>query len=296
MSNVLFSYRNQLSSEQFNRRFADLLGGSVLSGFLFELGTQLNKVSLVRGADASSLLVAKNGVRIESPSDLIDVLTIEPNLGTVDRMDSVYAHYIYGTIDAVVSYIVVKGDDAGNPAMLEDPLTHTLLGYIKVPANNGTLTAESLLPREVGLALLTVAGEAVFKKGFTSKDVSSFEKEANFNGAVTFNQTVTAEQEPATEKEVANKGYVDGLTKRNLPFDIVSSQYTDAGRVFQVVEQKRPDGTLSLKSTLSNPDANDNYQTLTVEHYGEDGTTVVDTQVWTLTYDANFNIVSKVIN
>ncbi|MDE2099072.1 MAG: hypothetical protein KGL39_17595 [Patescibacteria group bacterium] len=57
--------------------------------------------------------------------------------------------------------------------------------------------------------------------------------------------------------------------------------------VYTVVTYTRSDGTTYMVSTLSNPDANNNYQTDTWQFYDAAGTTVVETHTWTLTYDAN---------
>ena len=67
------------------------------------------------------------------------------------------------------------------------------------------------------------------------------------------------------------------------------------GDVYTVVDFKRADTTLYLKSTLSNPDANGYYQTDTIKEYDSAGTTVIKTTVWTLTYDADGYIVTKVV-
>lgn len=58
--------------------------------------------------------------------------------------------------------------------------------------------------------------------------------------------------------------------------------------VYKTVRYRRPDtDKLYLEATLSNPDANGYYQTDTWKYYAEDGTTVVKTRTWTLTYDTD---------
>ena len=69
----------------------------------------------------------------------------------------------------------------------------------------------------------------------------------------------------------------------------------DANGIFTVVELRRPaDDKLYMRSTLSNPDARGNYQTDTRVFYKADGTTVDYTKVYTLTYDADGDLVSEV--
>ena len=70
----------------------------------------------------------------------------------------------------------------------------------------------------------------------------------------------------------------------------------DTNGIYTVSEFKRVDNTLYMKSTLSNADTNGNYQTMTWQFYETDGTTVTDTKVWTITYDVDGNVVSKVVN
>jgi hypothetical protein len=70
----------------------------------------------------------------------------------------------------------------------------------------------------------------------------------------------------------------------------------DSNGIYKVVEYKRTDTTLYMKSTLSNPNANLNYQTVTLLIYALDGITLVATTIWTITYDADGNIISKVVS
>lgn len=69
----------------------------------------------------------------------------------------------------------------------------------------------------------------------------------------------------------------------------------DTNGIYTVVDYKRANNTLYMKSTLSNADTNGNYQTMTWQFYADDGTTVTDTKVWTISYDADGNVLSKVV-
>lgn len=84
-----------------------------------------------------------------------------------------------------------------------------------------------------------------------------------------------------------------------MPHDDELNQYAseaDENGIYTVVEFKRPSsGTLYMKSTLSNPDENWNYQTVTWNFYNETGSQVVLTLVWTITYDEEGGIISKVV-
>jgi hypothetical protein len=74
-------------------------------------------------------------------------------------------------------------------------------------------------------------------------------------------------------------------------FNVYSSGL-DAKNKFTVVDFKRKDGTMFLKSTLSNPDANTNYLTMTHQYYNNTGLSVMNSIVYTLTYDASNNVTS----
>lgn len=67
----------------------------------------------------------------------------------------------------------------------------------------------------------------------------------------------------------------------------------DSSGVYTIIEYKDKTNTLYMKSVLSNPDSNGNYRTDTWSFY-ENGT-VSKTIKWTLTYDAESNITSKVV-
>jgi methionine synthase I (cobalamin-dependent) len=68
----------------------------------------------------------------------------------------------------------------------------------------------------------------------------------------------------------------------------------DANGVYTVVDYKRADGTLYMKSTLSGG-TSPNYTTDTWQFYNDAGTTVILTKTWTIAYDANGKITSKVV-
>lgn len=72
----------------------------------------------------------------------------------------------------------------------------------------------------------------------------------------------------------------------------ITKSAKDANGKFTIVEYRRPDNTLFLRSVLSNPDSNGNYQTDTWTFYDERGVSVFETKVWTVTYDADGDIIS----
>lgn len=76
-------------------------------------------------------------------------------------------------------------------------------------------------------------------------------------------------------------------------YNVVASA-ADADGFYTVVDYKRPDNTTYLRSTLSNK-VNGKYTTVTIGQYDDSGT-LASTQIWTLTYDANGLIQSKVVS
>lgn len=104
----------------------------------------------------------------------------------------------------------------------------------------------------------------------------------NFN-LVNFNVLIDA-----IDNKVAGKDNIDPVLN-------VLKSNIDANGIYTVVEWKRTDNTMYRKSTLSNADAEGNYQTQTIEFYDVDGTTLLKTQVWELTYDDNGNVSSETI-
>lgn len=69
----------------------------------------------------------------------------------------------------------------------------------------------------------------------------------------------------------------------------------DDNGIFTVVEYKRTDGTLYMKSTLSNANADGKYQTNVWLLYDDLGIEVIQTIPWTISYDTDGDIISKVV-
>ncbi|WP_096636436.1 hypothetical protein [Clostridium cochlearium] len=87
---------------------------------------------------------------------------------------------------------------------------------------------------------------------------------------------------------------VEKIEKELSNYNSYSSAKDDNG-IFTVVEYKRADNSLYMKSTLSNPDTEGNYQTMTWEFYDDVGTSIINTVVWDIIYDEDGDIVSKVV-
>lgn len=177
---VNIAYRDRAKSEVLNQRFKDIIGPAVLKGYRFALGTGNHTLSLVRNEHPSSIAFTPSGVKIEETTDLMDIVSLEPNVNTtgLPRVDSIYLVYKFGPESTGASYTVVKGTDvaAENP----NPYTHLLLGYVNVRPNSYPLQSSDLNPVPFGFAELTVAGDAKFNGSAT------FEEPVTFNGPVQF--------------------------------------------------------------------------------------------------------------
>lgn len=91
----------------------------------------------------------------------------------------------------------------------------------------------------------------------------------------------------------------DQVTTNSNQIVVLSYNYNtyssniDSNGIFTTVDYKRSDATLYLNSTLSGG-TSPSYTTDTWTFYQADGTTVDHIVTWTLTYDSNGNVVSKV--
>lgn len=93
--------------------------------------------------------------------------------------------------------------------------------------------------------------------------------------------------------DFATAAQVNELLKQNDSYHVYTSAQDQYG-VYTIVEYRRPDNTLYMKSTLSTPDSLGNNTKNVWQIYNETGLSIVETITWTLTYDANGTIFSKV--
>ena len=83
----------------------------------------------------------------------------------------------------------------------------------------------------------------------------------------------------------------------NARCSMFKSGYDMATGQYLVIEWKRSDTTLAMRSTMSAPDAGGTglFATRTEQYYDNDGTTLAQTVVYSLTYDNHRNVVSEQI-
>lgn len=70
----------------------------------------------------------------------------------------------------------------------------------------------------------------------------------------------------------------------------------DENGIYRQTTHTRFDGTTYSVAELSNPDKKGNYLTSTLNYYDDSGEVVVETLIWTLTYDEDGEVISKVLS
>lgn len=181
--NIDIKFKERAESRPLNRRFRDITGPTVLSGFRFQVGSEDFSVDLIRGGHTSSVAIHPSGVRVEETEDVNDAVRIEPNdLNEGNpRVDSIYMVYQYGSADAEVSYTVVPGTGGSTvPSSNPNPNTHLLLGYVDVPPMGEVIDSRHFRPVETGIHTLEVANSATFKGTATFRNEVVFERPVRF--------------------------------------------------------------------------------------------------------------------
>lgn len=94
---------------------------------------------------------------------------------------------------------------------------------------------------------------------------------------------------------ITTAGFMDAVDKDSMQsLRKYRSGYDATSQVYTTVEYKRKDGTLFMRSVLSNKVGN-NYTVDTRTYYATNGTSVRRTEIWDITYDANGNPVNEVL-
>lgn len=183
VQHIDIEFRERATSTPLNKRFREITGPTVLSGFRLGLGSSEFSISLLKMDYASNVAISPSGARIEEDTDVLDAVLIEPNdLNEGNpRTDSIYMVYQFGTEDVPASYVVVPGIGGdGTPAPNPNVNTHLLLGYVTVPPLGAPPKQSDLISVNPGIHTLEVANSALFH------GVSTFEKEVIFNAPVRF--------------------------------------------------------------------------------------------------------------
>lgn len=279
---ITFTKGSYFSSEQYNQRFADLLGGSILKGFYLSKGTGNFSVSVTSGADDKNLLITSEGIRIEETNDFPNAFSVKANMTGMVRIDAVYVQFENTVNNQQFTFAIQEGEPGGELPYFLDNVLHTLIGFVVVPANNEQLTADSFNHPSRGVKLGKVAGGV------------DFEDEVNLGGGATA-------PDPLIDGAIATKGYVDRTMKENIPtyihndLSVEVSNYDATNFVYKHAKYTRPDGTRYMTSDLSELSPAGNYEQIVIKFYDESGANLERTELWGLTYDSNRNVLSKKI-
>jgi hypothetical protein len=79
-----------------------------------------------------------------------------------------------------------------------------------------------------------------------------------------------------------------------LQEEVDPTSYDTTNKIYKKAYLRRENGTLYMVSNLSNL-SNGTYLTVTCDYYDDGGASIVETLVWTLTYDANKKVTSKML-
>lgn len=100
-----------------------------------------------------------------------------------------------------------------------------------------------------------------------------------------------------TQRNAGNTGWDElfPMTKNEQIIDTLKmiKSGKDGNGIFTTVEYKRPDNTLAAKAVLSGG-TSPKYTTRTVTYYAPNGSTVTLTKTFTLSYDADDDLISEV--
>lgn len=132
----------------------------------------------------------------------------------------------------------------------------------------------------------------------------TFRFQQNADGTVTLNAEEGQIIEPGTPVNAANLNKIEDtleahesqlgdMMKQLENYNSYASS-KDANGIYTVIDYKRADGTLYMKSTLSGG-TSPKYTADTWQFYDNLGTTIIATKTWTLTYDVDGKVISKVV-
>ena len=210
--NIDFLYNEELRSREANRRFLDLTGPSVLKGFRLEKGSTGFSITLSRAGNAKSVAISPSGAKVEEDTDLVNVVTLEPNTAGagLPRIDGIYLVYQHGQRDARATYQVVKGENNNVAPQNPNINTHLLLGWVRLYPGLEPIAESEVHSVPQGFARFEVAGS------------SFFHGPAVFDEPVTFKASVTFED--GTEGGGGGGGSTSSTYFDRLPVALVATE------------------------------------------------------------------------
>jgi hypothetical protein len=253
------------------------------------------------------------GYLYENTSDLyLQHALPEP---TLDRIDRIVLRLDKRNQSRYIKLFVKQGTPSENPVppdlQRDDFIYELSLAQIRVRANTSTLNPADLIDERLDenlcglvhslISIPTSQFQAQWDLYFNAKkdeidaetlnylqqlasSIASFQQEWDtwFSGI---------QNEGFASAEEFNAHLADEM-KHIQPLSVYKSG-KDANGIFTIVEYKRADGTLFVKSVLSGG-TSPQYTTRTITYYDNDGTTVIKTDVYNLIYDEDGDLISEV--
>ncbi|KHF26830.1 Phage tail fiber repeat protein [Anoxybacillus sp. BCO1] len=180
-------------------------------------------------------------------------------------------------------------------------------GKVAILGPDGKILSEQLPNQSLPAASTTQAGivklntstnSTSTSEAATPSAVKEVNDKVNEHSADNVKHVTAAERAAWNSAEANAKAYTDTAPEamqRNLANFNVYKSGKDSNGIFTTVEYKRSNGTLYARSVLSGG-TSPQYTTRTITYYGTDGTTVLRTDTYALTYDTNGELIGEVKN
>jgi hypothetical protein len=293
--------------------FADYFGSVLSTGLLHTDNIPALEVKC-EGTDLRTYVTPGKaiiqGYLYENTSNLyLDHALPEP---TLDRIDRIVLRLDKRNQSRFIKLFIKQGVPSSNPVppdlQRDDFIYELSLAQIRVRANTSTLNPADLIDERLDenlcglvhslISIPTSQFQAQWDAFMVSVQDEGFTPREDFEAHSADNvKHITAAERTAWNNAEANaKAYTDTAPEamqRNLGIFNVYKSGKDANGIFTVVEYKRANGTLYARSVLSGG-TSPQYTTRTITYYGADGTTVLRTDTYTLTYDVDGDLINEV--
>jgi hypothetical protein len=229
-----------------------------------------------------------------------------------DRIDRIVLRLDKRNQSRFIRAFVKQGIPSENPVPPElqrdDFIYELSLAQIRVRSNTSTLNPADLIDERLDENLCGLVHSLIsiptsqfqqqwdeFMAGIQDEGFASAE-EFNAHLVDTTKHITSAERAAWNSAEANANAYTDTAPEpmqRNLGKFNKYKSGKDANGIFTIVEYKRSDGTLFARSVLSGG-TSPQYTTRTITYYGTDGTTVLRTDTFALTYDTDGDLINEV--
>jgi hypothetical protein len=230
----------------------------------------------------------------------------------LDRIDRIVLRLDTSLEARSIRAMILKGTPAANPVapsiVRENNIFDLSLAQVRIIAGKSyveafQITDERLDTNVCGLvnSLIQADTTEIFNEFYSWLNTKKTEYQQDWDDWFSSIQNSSYEtpdgaQHKANQAESNAKAYIDSAPEpmqRNLGIFNVYKSGKDANGIYTIVEYKRADGTLYARSVLSGG-VSPQYTTRTITYYAADGTTVLRTDTYTFTFDADGDLISEV--